>query len=54
MDEEPVSEEALDEVEVKAPDHLADLDSCPSGSIGQSNEAEHELKVDQITDDLLE
>lgn len=53
MDEEQVSE-VQDEVELKAQDNLADLDSCPSGSIGQSNEADHELKVDQITDDLLE
>lgn len=33
---------------------MADLDSCPSGSIGASNEADHELQIDQITDDLLE
>ena len=52
MDGEQVSE-VEDEVELKAQDNMADLDSCPSGSIGASNE-DHELKVDQITDDLLE
>lgn len=52
MDGEQVSE-VQDEVELKAQDNMADLDSCPSGSIGASNE-DHELKVDQITDDLLE
>jgi len=53
LDGEQVSE-VQDEVELKAQDNLADLDSCPSGSMGASNEADHELKVDQITDDLLE
>jgi|TARA_B110001450_G_scaffold243064_1_gene254004 hypothetical protein len=53
LDGEQVSE-VEDEVELKAQDNMADLDSCPSGSIGASNEADHELKVDQITDDLLE
>lgn len=53
MDGEQESE-VQDEVELKAQDNLADLDSCPSGSVGASNEADHELKVDQITDDLLE
>lgn len=53
MDEVQESE-VQDEVELKAQDNIADLDSCPSGSIGASNEADHELKVDQITDDLLE
>lgn len=55
LDGEQVSE-VEDEVElrIKGQDNMADLDSCPSGSIGASNEADHELKVDQITDDLLE
>jgi len=45
--------EVIDEVEVKEQNDLEDLESCPSGSIGQSNETDFELKVDQITDELL-
>ena len=33
-------------------DHLEDLDSCPSGSLGKE-EDNFDLKVDQITDELL-
>jgi len=54
--QESFVEEQLEQSDVEA-DRLADLESCPSGSLGQSAKPEEsgdfDLKVDQITDELL-
>lgn len=55
--EEELEESDLEEdIEVDEVDAMDDLESNPSGSVGQSKVGESgdfDLKVDQITDDLL-
>jgi hypothetical protein len=53
--QESLVEEQVEESDIGA-DQLQDLESCPSGSLGQSrpeDSQDFELKVDQITDELL-